>query len=155
MDRPMSASSIFVSHNAEIAHRLSQLEGKCQRIHGHSMHITMTLTGNLDEFGILGSLDFGTVKKAFRGYIDNNLDHHLHLNENDPWAQKLYPMNTQLKSKQPELLPGLVTWPADPTTENIAIWVAEWMWREFSAYATSITISIQETGTNGASYSLP
>lgn len=146
------ASSIWVKHNAEIAHRLSELPGKCQRIHGHSLHITLTITGDVDEHGILAGLDYGTVKAIFRKYIDDNYDHHLHLNENDPWAAPLI----RVDMNQGQQLPGLVVHPADPTTENITKWICEWACAELnSAGITSVKVEIHETGTNGASHQLP
>ena len=86
MSQPNNIGTIFVKHNAEIAHRLSLLEGKCQRIHGHSFHIKLTVHGIMDAQGICASIDFGSLKKLFRGYIDYEWDHHLHLNADDPWV---------------------------------------------------------------------
>lgn len=149
----LPVSSIDVTHNAEIAHRLMNLPGKCQNIHGHSLQITLTLFGKLDENGILEGLDFGSIKGAFRGFIDRNFDHHLLLNKDDPWAGQWCERVPNTDSVGPyQELPGLTVCTADPTTENIAKWVAEWaslVWE-----VRPISCSIRETNTNGASYTV-
>jgi 6-pyruvoyl-tetrahydropterin synthase len=149
-------NSIYVQHNAEIAHRLSNLPGKCQNIHGHSLQITMRLGGELDSNGILEGLDFGTIKKDFREYIDTRYDHHLLLNETDPWANDIGWYNDKPEGavpiiEGPHRLPGLMTTPGDPTTENIAVWICDWAVLRFESDGiTAITIDVRETGTNGA-----
>lgn len=148
------SSSIWVEHNAEIAHRLMNLPGKCQNIHGHSLNISMHLDGELNEQGILAGLDFGTVKKVFREFLDREWDHHVLLNVDDPWAGqwRQMPNGQQVTSyAHYQRLPGLTTTPGDPTTENLAKWLCEWAQQEFAGDPIrGITISIQETGTNGA-----
>ena len=157
----MVTRRIWVSHNAEIAHRLSQLPGKCQNIHGHSLDINLYITGELNDTGILEGLDFGLVKKLFRKHIDEFWDHKLHLNKLDPWARRLRPYPTvgsvisELRggtvdiSDDWQTLPGLMTWNGDPTTENIAGWIHAWVklqWPNFQ-----LEVQVQETNTNGAS----
>jgi len=148
----MRLHSIFVSHTAQIAHRLSQLPGKCQKIHGHTFHIELQLTGMLDDNGILASIDFGTLKQIFRSYIDREWDHRLHLNEKDEWAGDLTitdPSGTSWMTK----LPGLRAWSDDPTTENCAMWIGEYMRKEVNVPGiTAVKVSIQETDTNGATW---
>jgi len=153
---PNDVATIFVTHNAEIAHRLSLLEGKCQRIHGHSFHIKLTLHGHLDDNGICAGIDFGTLKQMFREHIDSVWDHHLHLNERDEWAYPQLADHLQMGDKgQWRTLPGLITHVADPTTENCARWICEYMWNqlEYVKEVEAISVEIQETGTNGAKWS--
>ena len=146
-------SSIDVTHNAEIAHRLMNLPGKCQNIHGHSLNINLSLFGTLDVNGILDGQDFGSIKGAFRGHIDRNFDHHLLLNEKDPWAGQWSERIPFTDDHGPYAsLPGLVTFPGDPTTENLAKWICEWAASVWDL--RPISISIRETGTNGASYTI-
>ena len=142
--------TIFVKHNAEIAHRLSLLPGKCQQIHGHSLQIQVEMVVQIGPEGIalsgvLETLDFGFVKRKVREYIDSQFDHHLLLNVEDelfdlvgvPGAAETY-------------FPGLMTMPGDPTIENIARWIGEWCRDEFSP--KGIGVRIDETNTNGASW---
>jgi len=137
------SASVFVRHNIEVAHRLTQLPGKCERIHGHGMWIKLELVGQVGPDGLIRPhgadqpLDFGTVKKAFRAYLDERYDHHLLLNRHDPL--------TALD------LPGAVVCLGDPTTENIARWVAEWAVKTF-VMPTQVTVD--ETCTNGATCEL-
>jgi len=148
----MSDIVLRVSHNVEIAHRLTLLPGKCQNIHGHSLIVTLRLNaetnGNGYALGTDGTpLEFGMIKKTFRGYLDREWDHHLHLNEEDLWTRSLNPDATTLDR---DYLPGLVTWPGDPSTENIARWIHEWACENFKALQPMI--DIRETGTNGVEF---
>ena len=137
--------TLGVKHNIEVAHRLSQLEGKCQNIHGHSMLVTLSFHGGqLDEFGVYEGMPFKEIKNAFRHHLDSQYDHHLLLNENDPWAHA-----TDLGGK-PCSLPGLMKCAADPTTENLATWIQQWAKLEFGMEKT-IEIELWETAVNSAS----
>ena len=141
--------SIIVSHNFEAAHRLFQLPGKCENIHGHSFQVGMELFGFVDGDGIVAGLDFGVVKKAFRGYLDSRYDHHLLLNQDDPFAGEVsYDGETLLT------LPGLMVVEEDPTTENLARWIGEWARKTFADEfnITGIDICVQETRVNAATW---
>jgi len=146
-------STISVYHNAEIAHRLSELPGKCQNIHGHSLKNHLALAGQLDEHGLLCGLDFGTVKAEFRSYIDTNYDHHLLLNKDDPWAGDLIRADGEGELEQQPLdqLPGLVMCMGDPTTERMAVWIAEWAEAQYHKYGiAAVYVEVRETDTNGS-----
>lgn len=157
-------SFITVRHNIEVAHRLYDLPGKCMQIHGHSMWVELKIHGHLDRHGVLGGLEFGEVKKLFRGYLDEQYDHRLLLNHNDPWSGYHFTAVPALDAGaadgptdgsdyivqgKPTRLPGLVVVPGDPTTENIAKWIAEWSTETFKH---SVDVKVQETPTNGAGY---
>lgn len=143
---------LVVKHNIEVAHRLWQLEGdKCQNIHGHSIWVEMRLHGHIDRNGILEGLSFGEVKKQFRTHLDTNFDHHLLLNEKDPWAQQIgWFDEPRGVIEGPHMLPGLIAVPGDPSTENIAKWIAVWAANTFHLKAD---VHVQETHVNGAGYS--
>lgn len=144
--------NLKVHHNMELAHRLFTLPGKCQNIHGHGMQVTLELFAPMDDYGYAMDLDgtpieFGDVKKKFRTYIDEVFDHHLHLNQNDPWADELTLMTD---AYLPQKLPGLQTWPNDPSTENFAVWIFDAMRKTFGPIVWAVEIA--ETGTNGVRY---
>jgi 6-pyruvoyltetrahydropterin/6-carboxytetrahydropterin synthase len=136
---------IAVKHNIEVAHRLYLTPGKCEHIHGHSMWVTLKLCGAVDPNGILEGLEFGDVKKRFRSFLDDNFDHHLLLNKNDPWARNLETGGGRSVGQ----LPGLVTMESDPTTENLARWIGEWAGGEFRL---DVMVEVQETRVNSAEY---
>ena len=130
-------ASLRVQHNIEVAHRLSLLPGKCEAIHGHSMWVHLELWGQVDETGLLQGLDFGEVKRAYRKHLDTAYDHRLLLNEKDPVA-KLD-------------LPGLRVCYGDPTTENIARWVAEWAAKEWPDIL-HVRVVVDATHVNSATH---
>lgn len=87
---------IFKEFVFEAAHHLPNVpQGhKCARLHGHSFHITLYVSGEVDK--TMGWIvDFADIKKAFQPIYDQ-LDHY-YLNE----------------------IEGL----ENPTSENIAFWI--------------------------------
>lgn len=152
-------STIVLKHNIEVAHRLLNLPGKCQQIHGHSMMVSLTFYGDLNDNGLFEGMDFANVKEHFRKHLNEEYDHQLLLNENDPWAQPLINEGTIHEEYHPNddaqviegfaTLPGLRTCPGDPTTENIAKWICNWAHDYFKI---SCEVLIDETGSNSASY---
>lgn len=137
-------SIIAVKHNIEVAHRLLLLPGKCENIHGHSMWVTLELKGELNQNGILEGIEFGALKKDFRDHLDSMYDHHLLLNATDPWSDIIVNLPPHYPD---EHLPGLHVFPGDPTTENIAKWIGEFMWSKY--YHTS-AVTVWETAVNMA-----
>lgn len=142
---------IAVKHNIEVAHRLFLLKGQCENIHGHSMWVTLWLKGELNEAGILGGVDFGSLKATFRNYLDTVYDHHLLLNEADPVADYVTfsddENNTVLSA---DGLPGLTRCAGDPTTENIAKWIGTWCTNRVAWGHLVSAIDVQETHVNFA-----
>ncbi len=87
---------IYKEFHFEAAHRLPNVpEGhKCARLHGHSFHVRLTVTGDSPEpAGWV--MDFAELKDSFKPFYEL-LDHH-YLND----------------------VPGL----ENPTSENIARWI--------------------------------
>lgn len=158
--------SIAVKHNIEVAHRLFELPGKCEQIHGHSMWVTMELFGPVNAGGILAGIEYGDLKKTFRKHLDEEYDHRLLLNASDPFSRPLHEIvDVRLQSdpNNPDVigiattdskqifLPGLNTTPGDPTTENISEWVANWMAGELQGYDLySMEVTVWETSVNMA-----
>jgi|SRR6478752_1941487 len=140
---------IAVKHNIEVAHRLFTSPGKCQQIHGHSMWVTMEFSGNLDSAGFMNGLEFGAVKKTFREHLDTKYDHGLLLNADDDWAR---PLRSAESPGAPVIeeayLPGLRPMPGDPTTENIALWIANFGKTQWGSQVSSVTV--WETAVNMA-----
>jgi 6-pyruvoyl-tetrahydropterin synthase len=153
---------LMVKHNMEMAHRLSQDTTKCKQIHGHSMQVTLVFlnlregdngmaVNNLNEV-----VELGAAKRRFRDHIDSVYDHHLVLNETDPFAGNLYFHGEDWEDNNPAgeptnggqaFLPGLTTSPGEPTVENLAKWIGEW---GASTFRCDVVCHIDETRTNGA-----
>jgi 6-pyruvoyl-tetrahydropterin synthase len=155
----MTHQTIAVKHNIEVAHRLYELPGKCEQIHGHSMWVTMHLDGVMNDKGILAGIEYGDLKKLFRGYLDSEYDHRLLLNATDPFAHPLFQMQRNEEgefdlSGGQVFLPGLQTFVGDPTTENIARWITEYMHTELLGNNDLFYIrtEVWETNVNMASY---
>ncbi len=87
---------IYKEFHFEAAHHLPNVPDghKCARLHGHSFHVRLYLSGSVGErSGWV--IDFADIKQAFKPILEQ-LDHH-YLNE----------------------IPGL----ENPTSENIARWI--------------------------------
>jgi 6-pyruvoyltetrahydropterin/6-carboxytetrahydropterin synthase len=117
-------ASITVKHNAEAAHRLPFLGGKCQNLHGHSWWFDITVTGEADDNGVL--IEFATLKRALRGWIDDHLDHGTMLGAADPLVTPLVDQGCKVHVFDPDSTSGLhaagghgraLRW---PTVENVA-----------------------------------
>ncbi len=89
-------------------HRLLNYAGKCRHLHGHNGRAVIVMEGEeLDGCGMV--VDFAEIKRSIRTWIDDQLDHRMILNENDPVLPHL--------QSQAELLFVI---PVNPTAENIA-----------------------------------
>lgn len=89
-------------------HRLLNYEGKCRHLHGHNGKAIITIEADeLDELGMV--LDFGEIKRVVSEWIDENLDHKMILNRNDPAIPALE-----------ELGEPMYLIDANPTAESIA-----------------------------------
>ncbi len=89
-------------------HRLLNYEGKCRHLHGHNGKVLITIEGSgLDERGMV--LDFGEIKRVVHQWIDENLDHRMILQRNDPMVAVLEEAGEPMCLLQ-----------CNPTAENIA-----------------------------------
>lgn len=89
-------------------HRLIKHPGKCERYHGHNGLVEVVCEGaELNDNRML--IDFDVISKALKGWIDEELDHRMILNEKDPM--------TELLRKKGE---KYVSMPDDPTAEALA-----------------------------------
>lgn len=67
---------IYKCFSFEAAHRLPNVppDHKCARLHGHSFHVEIYVSGPIDPH-VGWVMDFGDVKKAFKPILDQ-LDHY-------------------------------------------------------------------------------
>ncbi|MEL6179064.1 MAG: 6-carboxytetrahydropterin synthase [Myxococcota bacterium] len=142
--------TISIRHNFETAHRLSSPNAptKCQSIHGHSWWVELTIEGSqLDDNGML--IEFGALKRAWRHFLDQHLDHHLAVRQGDPVV-------AALREVMPDM--RILELPFDPTTEALAHWLyqrAAAMVHDLNPSLRVQRIHIQETAVNAASYAPP
>lgn len=89
-------------------HRLLNYAGKCRYLHGHNGRAVISISAEaLDERGMV--LDFTDIKREISGWIDENLDHRMVLNESDPIVPVLREMGEPM-----------FVLPENPTAEIIA-----------------------------------
>lgn len=133
--------AIRLKHNSEMGHRLTLSPGKCERIHGHSWWFELTISG--DPHPATGMIiDFADVKRWMRNFIDDNWDHRLMLNTDDPvvpFLKSLLPTDSIV-----HLLPH-----CDPTVENVAAYFGKLARNQFGT-GYNYQVWVQETGVNAA-----
>lgn len=141
--------TVEIKHNFETAHRLSSPDApiKCQSIHGHSWWVTVQIAGDVvNTEGML--VEFGAFKRAWRGFLDDRLDHHLVVRTGDVVAAAI--LGVQPDARIAEL-------PFDPTTENLACYLHQEAVRILATLDTADGVRIravhlQETTVNAASW---
>ena len=126
----------------ETGHRLTNYDGRCSHLHGHSYRWCVTAKCaniQLDEKNMV--MDFKDLKKAMNAVLDP-LDHCMVLAHDDPlWntAVKMYeeisdslgrdivdniekePLHGMLQATN-KADPRLIKWPENPTAESFAQW---------------------------------
>lgn len=89
-------------------HRLMNYDGKCKYLHGHNGRAIIAIEApKLDDRGMV--LDFSDIKRVVSTWIDENLDHRMLLQRNDPFVKVFQDLN------EPVFLMD-----ENPTAENIA-----------------------------------
>lgn len=126
----------------EAAHRLPWHEGACSNLHGHSYHVTVSLTGEPDARGMV--IDFKRIKSLVAPLIDA-WDHAVLVAEYD----------TELRDAVAALGSRYAMLPADTTAENMAGFLADYVLREgqslLAAHQVSLVgVSVRETATSEA-----
>jgi 6-pyruvoyltetrahydropterin/6-carboxytetrahydropterin synthase len=117
--------------NFDAGHRLLAHEGMCASLHGHGYKLAVTCrtkTG-LDVVGRV--VDFSVIKKVIGSWIDENLDHTMILNREDPaipHVEAIYRETLQLLRKRGHLRPKdfyrtVHVVDFEPTSENLAQYI--------------------------------
>ncbi len=95
----------------DAGHRLMKHESKCQHLHGHRYVVEVTVgAARLDDVGRV--VDFGVVKDAFGGWLNDIYDHGFIVEQGDPLVAWL----VEHKQKHHVM-------PCPPSIENL---VKEW-----------------------------
>ncbi|MEB2785336.1 6-pyruvoyl trahydropterin synthase family protein [Algoriphagus persicinus] len=96
----------------EAAHRLSNYQGSCSGIHGHTYKLAATVRGLIDPDTDM-ILDFKTLKSILQLSVLDPLDHALILKEN-PENRRIFSAYT-----------GKITWmESEPTSERMIEWMS-------------------------------
>ena len=119
---------ISVKDQFAAAHNLRGHKGGCENLHGHNWRVKAVLAANrLDELGMV--CDFRDVKKALADVLDEY--DHCYLNDLPRFRQ------------------------ANPTTENIARFVAEALGEKMSEGVTVRSVTVWESENCYARYVVP
>ena len=101
----------------EMAHAIEGYAGACKNIHGHSYELQVTVSGDDEPGGEFIPapgfiVDFKELKKMLLDMVTNTFDHKLVL-------------SGKYLAKHPELdkQENLVIWEAEPTAENMLIYI--------------------------------
>ncbi|QGJ92678.1 QueD-like queosine biosynthesis protein [Microbacterium phage Megan] len=138
--------SVAVNHTWEAGHRLPHIEGKCQSLHGHSWYVEAEVAVDDPVFdGVL--IEFATIKRILREWIDSRLDHGLMLGQADTLVGtlsgegKVFVFGYDTHS-------GGLDW---PTVENVATLIARMIEFELRD-VTVLRVTVRETPTNEATW---
>lgn len=58
----------------DAAHALTRYYGKCERMHGHTYRLEVTVEGEVDSNGLV--IDFVLLKRLVKRHVLDHLDHH-------------------------------------------------------------------------------
>lgn len=123
----------------EAAHRLPWHTGGCQNLHGHSYQLWVDLEGRVNPQGMV--LDFKDLKRVLKPLVEA-WDHATLVDERDT---PLLEAVRALGSKH-------VILPFDTTSENMALFIADYLVQEAGSTlvacgASRITVRLYETET--------
>lgn len=130
-----------------MAHRLlASRSPKCAVPHGHNEFVTVRLRPAAPfRFSDANcAAPFGLVKRRWHKWIDEHVDHTLHLAKADPLLD-------YFREREPARLPQIMTFQGDPTTEALAAC----FWLKLAAFLADdglpfgvAEVRIEETPTN-------
>jgi 6-pyruvoyltetrahydropterin/6-carboxytetrahydropterin synthase len=105
----------------DAGHRLHNHEGKCKDLHGHRYKFCIYFT-SLDLDTLDRVIDFGEVKRRIGGWLEENWDHGMILNMEDPisrlWIDESLDKPNRIES--PLLGQKFYLTAGNPTAENLA-----------------------------------
>lgn len=142
------------SRRYSMGHRLlGEAAPNCRVPHGHDEVVTVELASR-DNAGLHPVtnmlVEFDQAKRRWFAWIDQVVDHSLHLNAADPLV-------VFFSEREPHLLPRLLLTPGDPTTEIRAACFKSKLGRflrDDDHGLCCLTLTIQETPTNAVTCAL-
>lgn len=139
--------SLVFTRRYSMGHRLRRSGPKCAVPHGHNSYVKVTLAGDKPtpiDGGRNDVAPFGFAKARWHAWIDNHVDHALHLDESDP-------LLAFFRENEPELCARLLVVPGDPTTEMLAACFAAKVNAILAEQDLGLTcgrVEVEETPTN-------
>ncbi|SHF59064.1 6-pyruvoyltetrahydropterin/6-carboxytetrahydropterin synthase [Mariniphaga anaerophila] len=131
----------------EMAHALYQYDGVCRNIHGHSYKLEVTLKGEpLNRPGHPKDgmvMDFGELKNMVKENVVSRFDHVMMVNRLVPEEQV-----AMLK----KISERIFVVDFQPTTENIATFIAEILKQQLPEEIELFSIRLYETATSFAEW---
>jgi 6-pyruvoyltetrahydropterin/6-carboxytetrahydropterin synthase len=129
----------------EMAHALYQHDGKCAGIHGHSYHLTVTISGKPIEVeadpknGMV--IDFKDLSKIVKENIVEVFDHSIVLHERDPLSIQLADGSSRIiKSRY------------QPTSENLLLDFVQRIRTAITPPRMLHSMKLRETGSSYAEW---
>jgi len=129
----------------ETAHAISGYNGSCRNVHGHSyvLHVTVQQAQATTDFlpapGFV--MDFKDLKKIVNFAVVDRFDHCIILSEA---YLETHPYLRQL--------PNLEIWPAEPTAENILLYVKDKLLQALPAEVKLYELKLYETADSYAEW---
>lgn len=136
-----SGLTLQFRYRFEAAHRFVEGSSKCSTPHGHSWYATLIFEAERAQLNQHQMTEeFGILKKPWKTFIDETVDHSFFSNEKDPLLDA---MKTSIENLR------VLEFPGDPTTEMVA---ALFLKKALVMYQTHplkpSAILIEETPTN-------
>lgn len=121
----------------DCCHMLSDYEGKCANLHGHTYHGTVTINASVDDTTRM-VLDYNIIKKVVDEF-DHAVVFSFHLRRNPAEAQ-LYEWACKYGMRYVDM----PSWAPKSTAEDMAKTIAQWIQDE-CAVGAEVTVSLSET----------
>jgi 6-pyruvoyltetrahydropterin/6-carboxytetrahydropterin synthase len=147
----MSTTTITKQFRAEIAHRLPNHKGACQRLHGHSYRFEVTVAGQVEQVESGMALDFKVLKEIVEPVI-KGWDHSLILWEGDPLLKFLRGECARVELKFLREAMSIIIFPRIPTAENMANYLGQFIRQELPVGIAITSVRVWETTTSYAEW---
>lgn len=126
-------------------HRVLGHGGKCCNVHGHRYSAEITCAAMLDDLGMV--IDFGKIKELVGTWIDDNWDHTMIFNTDDPLVPAFRgELAARINGKVPGCHKPAFILPANPTAEVMASFLFHKAMELLSPFHIKVThVRIYET----------
>jgi len=152
-------------HDFSCGHRVHGHENKCAQLHGHNYRVTFTLGRDNEQLDAIGRvLDFGIINTKLCQWLEKHWDHKFLAWRDDPLMSALVcaldgpeENTTQTQREAMTMMRDSIVWlPFNPTAENMAAFLLEWVGPDalHNTGAILLSVRIEETRKCSADASL-